>query len=100
MELDVAKVVVWSGSVNDDVAAIEGMVQNIGAHLEHQMSASWRPPSQPGELHPEPLTRYCFRSSIGQLIEQFDGLSPDDAVWDATTNREHLQKGDVLRSSL
>jgi hypothetical protein len=40
VQFDVAKVWIWPGSAGEAVVAIEGVVQNGGPHLEHEVGAS------------------------------------------------------------
>jgi hypothetical protein len=52
MQFDVAEVGIFSGSDDGAVVAIEGVVQDGGAHREHQMGASRRPAHLLLGVHP------------------------------------------------
>lgn len=92
---------------------IRTLVREVFSELDHDFrtlySTTGRPSIPPEQLLSALLLQvfYGVRSER-QLMEQLDynllyrwfvGLSPDDAVWDATTftkNRERLQQGDVF----
>ena len=92
---------------------IRTLVREVFSDLDHDFrtlySTTGRPSIPPEQLLSALLLQvfYGVRSER-QLMEQLDynllyrwfvGLSPDDAVWDATTftkNRERLQQGDVF----
>ena len=94
---------------------IRGLVRDVLTELNRSFAKLYaregRPSVPPEQLLSALLTQalYGIRSER-QLMEQLDynllyrwfvGLSPDDAVWDATTftkNRERLQAGEVFGS--
>jgi transposase len=89
------------------------LVREVLSELDHDFhtlySTTGRPSIPPEPLLSALLLQVCYGvRSERQLMEPLDdnllyrwfvGLSPDDAVWDATTftkNRQRLQQGDVF----
>jgi transposase len=101
------------GGAKHPLRTIRELVREVLSHLDRDFrmlySTTGRPSIPPEQLLSALLLQvfYGVRSER-QLMEQRDynllyrwfvGLSPDDAVWDATTftkNRERLQHGDVF----
>jgi transposase len=89
---------------------VRDVLKELSPSLGRLYSKEGRPSIPPEQLLSALLLQvfYGIRSER-QLIEQLDynllyrwfvGLSPDDAVWDATTftkNRERLQSGDIFQ---
>lgn len=92
---------------------IRELVREVLSELDRDFrklySTTGRPSIPPEQLLSALLLQVCYGvRSERQLMEQLDynllyrwfvGLSPDDAVWDATTftkNRERLQQGDIF----
>ena len=100
-------------AVRHPLRTIRALVREVLSDLDRDfrtLHSSTGRPSIPPEQLLSALLRQVFYGvrSERQLMEQLDynplyrwfvGLSPDDAVWDATTftkNRERLQQGDVF----
>jgi hypothetical protein len=88
VQFDIAKVWIWPGSAGEPVVAIEGVVQNGGAHLEHEVGASRRPPHLLLGVHPpvqkaldHPFARCARerlrRSQRGRVVDDRDRLARD-----------------------
>jgi transposase len=90
---------------------VREVLKELSRSLGHLYASEGRPSIPPEQLLSALLLQvfYGIRSER-QLIEQlnynllfrwFVGLSPDDAVWDATSfskNRERLQSGDIFET--